>query len=232
MHRSRQGIPSPNRTFALAAMISCPSAFGWPCVRLPSSLYLSATQFEWRSCVLILVLNGLFSVLLLSCNTTILHYWYCYYSTVKYYQSAPPSRPFAVVLWRWCPVCRSYDTNLVHPWHFVQSIHTQFIFERTRPPHKNLLLKRDLSTLTFSHRTHFVALCHTIFISPVVKSRWGALARRGTLVVLYRRTKTSRGNHSTTCLRGLWENHPLTLYTNAHRLLGVSTLVEIHYCGN
>ena len=45
--------------------------------------------------------------------------------------------------------------------------------------------KCDLSTLRFSHRTHFVALCHTIFLSLAVKSRWGALARRGALAVLY-----------------------------------------------
>ena len=56
-------------------------------------------------------------------------------STVKYRQSAPPSRPFVVVLWRLSAVCRSYDMNLVHIFHILQSIRT---FERTQVPHKNL----------------------------------------------------------------------------------------------
>ena len=54
--------------------------------------------------------------------------------------------------------------------------------------------KCDLSTLKFLHRTNFVALCHTIFLPLAVKSRWGALARRGALAVLYSssRTRTCR----------------------------------------
>ena len=85
-------------------------------------------------------------------------YMFCIHlitSTVKYRQSAPLSRPFVVVLCRWSPVCRSYDTNFVHILHAVQTIRT---FERTRAPHKNL-------PLTLVHHTHFVAFCRTIFLS-------------------------------------------------------------------
>ena len=139
-------------------------------------------------------------------------------STVKYRQSAPPSHPFVVVLWRcrWSAVCRSYDMNLVHILHVLQSIRT---FERTHV-HKLYTkpAKCDLSTLRFSHCTHFVALCHTIFLSLAVKSRWGALARRGALAVLYgihklqswnatqaarRRGSHPNDNYSEICLRQL-----------------------------
>ena len=58
--------------------------------------------------------------------------------TVKYRRSAPPPRPFVVVLRRWFPVCRSYDTDLVHTLHVVESIRTQFTFELMRAPHKNM----------------------------------------------------------------------------------------------
>ena len=118
-------------------------------------------------------------------------------TTVKYRQSAPPSRPFVVVLWRWSAVCRSYDTDLVHIFHILQSIrgypYLRAGTSSTQKPAKCALT--GLSTLRFSHRTNFVALCHTIFLSLAVKSRWGALARRGALAVLYGSSTSNRELH-------------------------------------
>ena len=94
--------------------------------------------------------------------------------TVKYRQSAPPSRPFVVVLWRWFPVCRSYDTNLVHTLHVVQSMRTQFTFERIRAPHKKHA-KCDFGTLSFPYRTYLQSILPYDFLPLAVKSRWGAL---------------------------------------------------------
>ena len=99
--------------------------------------------------------------------------------TVKYRQSAPPSHPFVVVLWRWSAVVIRHEP-CTHIARFAVNPYLQEDTSSTQKP-----AKCDLSTLRFSHRTHFVALCHTIFLSLAVKSRWGALARRGALAVLY-----------------------------------------------
>ena len=97
---------------------------------------------------------------------------------VKYRQSAPPSRPFVVVLWRWSAVCRSCDTDLVHIFHMLQSIrgypYLRADTSSTRKP-----AKCALSTLRFSHRTNFVALCHTIFLSLGCKIKVGRSRKTG-----------------------------------------------------
>ena len=53
--------------------------------------------------------------------------------------------------------------------------------------HSRKHAKCELCILRCSHHTDFFALHHTDFLSLAVKSRWGALARPGSLAILYDR---------------------------------------------
>ena len=106
-------------------------------------------------------------------------------NTLKCCESFPLPHPFVVVSWRWCPVCRSYNTCLVLTLHVAESIRTQLAFEQMRAPHTTILTV----TLTYYVSHTIPTLLHSAirFSFPgskvkVGRSReTGPLARRGPL---------------------------------------------------
>ena len=82
-----------------------------------------------------------------------------------------------------------------------------------------------------------VDLCNDFKLRPECLQVFSTSAERlqvGTQIHLHKHNVPQSTWHSELPGFGttLWGNYPLTLYTNPHRLLAVSTLVEIHYCGN
>ena len=119
----------------------------------------------------------------------------CTASTVKYHDSPPPPHHQLVLLWSCCGggvLSEGHTTRTLYTHHTLCSQSILSLLWRSTLKHA----KCDLSTLRFSHRPNFVALCHTVFFSLAVKSRWGALGNlrcsQPRMNFFYEKPRTSR----------------------------------------